>query len=263
MGIVFKTESRPITPPCKTVEEEIPFMDGNLDFSEQNGRLYYQDKVLELNITVVHNSLKELNNKVSKIIGWLSGGYGDLIFDDMPNVKWIAKPVNVQGFAPKLTKVGKTTIQFRCKPFNKLIYDSMGVPLDSDIPLDSNIRIGFGDDNEFNLVSGVNNIVVNNIGNAPVRPVIEFDGSFSNVKIEFDNKTFQYTGVANYLIVDCEKFACFTNGADVTLNSIGDYPELQPGTNEIKITVTGNGKAYFIYNAQYFYGDVNFDDSDI
>ena len=135
IGIVFKTESRPILPPPRILNETVPYRDGSIDYSMQNGRIYYDDKIMELQISIVGRNLKTLHEKISKVVSWLAGGYGELIFDDMPLTVWHAMPVNLNAIAPELAKVGKTVVQFRCKPFNTTIIDSLGVFLGDSVPL--------------------------------------------------------------------------------------------------------------------------------
>lgn len=72
-GTIVKTVGRPIIAPVKQVDEEVAYRDGNVDYSEAGGRLYYEDKVLELEFTVRAMNTTELHKKVSRMINWLSG----------------------------------------------------------------------------------------------------------------------------------------------------------------------------------------------
>lgn len=95
IGVIVKTVGRPFSPPVKQIDEEVQYRDGNIDLSETGGRLYFEDKVLELEFQMICPDNIALQRSASKLVNWLSGGYGELIFDDMPTVKWIAKPVDL------------------------------------------------------------------------------------------------------------------------------------------------------------------------
>lgn len=261
MDIVFRTRARPIVPHVRIIEDEIPYEDGSLDFSEQNGRLYYDDKIIELEITIIRNGLPALHKKISKVVSWLSGGYGDLIFDDMPYVIWTAKPVNIGSIAPELMRVGKTVIQFRCRPFNRLIFSSYGIPLDSAIQLDSGIRIGYGSENYYDLIAGENEIEMEYIGDAPVRPTICFTGEIKNLTIICGEFELSFAGAADGLQLDCKNRIATIGEQDVTEQTMGEFLELKPGNNRMVISCgSGSGSVFFDYYPQFLYGDVNFSD---
>ena len=69
-GTIVKTVGRPIIAPVKQVDEEVAYRDGNVDYSEAGGRLYYEDKVLELEFTIRAMNTTELHKKVSRMINW-------------------------------------------------------------------------------------------------------------------------------------------------------------------------------------------------
>lgn len=117
IGVIVKTVGRPFSPPVKQIDEEVQYRDGNIDLSETGGRLYFEDKVLELEFQMICPDNIALQRSASKLVNWLSGGYGELIFDDMPTVKWIAKPVDLDDMKIELYKNSKATVQFRCRPF--------------------------------------------------------------------------------------------------------------------------------------------------
>lgn len=90
VGLLAKTGKRPAAPPVRTVEETILYRDGNLDYSEQGGRLFYDDKLVEVEFTAIAKELSDTDRLIAAAVKWLSGGWGELIFDDMPLVKWLA-----------------------------------------------------------------------------------------------------------------------------------------------------------------------------
>ena len=216
IGVIVKTVGRPFSPPVKQIDEEVQYRDGNIDLSETGGRLYYEDKVLELEFQMICPDNIALQRSASKLVNWLSGGYGELIFDDMPTVKWIAKPVDLDDMKIELYKNSKATVQFRCRPFNDWRYNSSGIPLDSDIILDCDLPIGMGDENEISFQAGTTENTI---------PESETN-----------------------IIIDCEK-------AIMPEICEGDFFELQPGENTIKIICTGGqGVLKFVYNHKLLYG---------
>ena len=257
MYVWIKTINRPIMPPVRTAEESIPYKDGTIDYSEQNGRLYYEDKVLELEISLVDKDLRQLHRHISRVIAWLAGGYGDLIFDDMPLVVWRVRPMELDGVVPELQRVGKTVVQFRCKPFNKSIFSSKGIPLDSCLPLDSEIPLDYGSESELPLVSGGQTIEHPVRGNAPVAPVFVITGAMSSISIACNGCALTYNGVSfNEMILDCEEWSAKVDGVDVSALVSGDYPELLPNQiNTITVTTDGSGTLSIVYFPQFFYGD--------
>lgn len=259
MGITTKIITRPFMPTKRIVSETLPRVDGNVDITYYNDRAYYDEKVLEIQISIVKTDRVSLNRKISKIISWLNGGYDKMIFDDMPNIYWYAMPADLSSATIELGKVGKTTVQFRAYPFNSLVYDTAGIPLDTDIPLDSDIPIGYGDEYEFALVSGRNDFVLNYLGDAPVRPTINITGNFSAITILFGDKTFTYDGNFASLKIDCANFVCYSNDTDVTYATSGDFFEISNPETQITVTCTGSGTLQFVYNANFMYGDLSDD----
>ena len=252
---VVKTVGRPIIAPVKQVDEEIPYRDGNLECSETGGRLYYDDKVLELGVTILAHNTRELHERATRFINWLAGGYAELIFDDMPYVCWIAKPADLESMSIELHRAGKSKIQFRCRPFNIFLYDSDGIPLDSDIPLDSEVPIGFGDENEITVSGGINKHTLNYRGSAPVRPKIIINVTAqTSLKIVINGVTLNISSsAAREITIDCA--AATVNGTGFS----GDFCELMPGNNEITVTCSGSSdgtcRIFFNYRHNFYCGD--------
>lgn len=256
IGVVFKTVSRPIVAPPRITGEDVPYRDGSVDFSSENGRIYYDDKVLELQISIVDKNLPALHKKITKVVSWLVGGYADLIFDDMPFTVWRAMPINYDTIAPELARVGKTTVQFRCRPFNQAIFNNTGPMLGSNIPLGSDIRIGFGKESEFTLQNGRNELDLIYIGTAYARPKLVFsETTATSVTVTCNGRTISYSGDIANLIIDCEKYVCYQGGADDSANAQGEYFELSPNQPN-QLTVTCNAPAHLqvIYDLSFYYG---------
>ena len=74
VGLLAKTGKRPAAPPVRTVEETILYRDGNLDYSEQGGRLFYDDKLVEVEFTAIAKELSDTDRLIAAAVKWLSGG---------------------------------------------------------------------------------------------------------------------------------------------------------------------------------------------
>ena len=263
MGVRTRTVSRPIAPPVRTIDDTVPYIDGTIDFSEQNGRLYYDDKVLELEIQAVDTDIAHMHMLVSKLTAWLCGGYGELIMDDMPNVRWIAKPIDIKAISPELFgRKGTTTVQFRCRPFNVLVYDSTGIPLDSDLVLDSYTELGYGSDYWWSVSKGSGVLTYRYIGTAPVAPRIEITGDAKKITIGLNEHTLSVSlekSASGYggIILDCEAYRCTgADGTELTPYTEGDFPELWPGENKISFTRDDKCMIQLLFYPNYLYGDV-------
>ncbi len=257
MGMDVKVLDMPISPPAKTeFEEGIPYMDGSLNFSETGGRIFYKDKVLEVEFYLINSNTEDRNKKIEKFIAWINGGKGELILDDMPNVIWTAIPVTVEDMTVMLKRAGKTIVEFRCEPFNKFIFDTSGFILDSNIPLSSDIPLDWPLEHNRTVTNGINKFTLLNDGTVPVRPVIHFNGTFTKVTLTVNGKTFVYNHNTDSFTINCELFVCTENETDTTEYSQGDFFELNPGENEISIECNGEGSVFFEYKPLFYFNEV-------
>ena len=272
MGLIAKTKTRPAAPPVRTTEETILYRDGNLDYSESGGRLFYDDKVVEIEFTAIRPDLTDTNKLITKAVGWLCGSWGDLIFDDMPLVRWRAKPIDLSNISVELYKVGRFTVQFRCRPFNNLLFDTSGIEIDSDIPIDSDVPIDFGSDNVYTLdKTGYFSFTHTNIGDVAIRPKIHITGQTDSgahtITVKVNGKGFKLKFPSSNLlsggkiaVIDCEECTVTCEGEDITSYLVdtndmySQFPELQPGDNAIWIDTQIIGSIEFIYSAPFYYG---------
>ena len=275
VGLIAKTKTRPAAPPVRTTEETILYRDGNLDYSESGGRLFYDDKIVEIEFMAITPDLVDTNMVITRAVKWLCGSWGDLIFDDMPLVRWRAKPIDLSSVSIELYRAGKFTVQFRCRPFNNLLFDTSGIEIDSDIPIDSDVPLDFGDDNVYEMAStGYFSFTHTNTGDVAARPKIyitgQTDSGAHTITIKVNGTGFTLKFPSNNLlnggklaIVDCEECAVTCEGADITsylvdtTDTYSEFPELQPGENAIWVNTSITGSMEFIYAAPFFYGADN------
>lgn len=253
IGVNTTVRERPFIPPPKTnFNEDVPYMDGSLDFSQSGGRVFYKDKILEIDFALIQSDTSSRNRSIERFAAWLAGGKGELILDDMPRVKWIAYPISTDDMQIQIQRVGKCTVEFRCEPFNNFMYSTKdGIPLDSDFELASDIPIDWGGEIEVN--DGNNIITVTNDGSAAARPVIEFFGDFQKITVMHNKASITYSTPFRHLEIDCEHFAVFEEMEDVTGKSDGEFIELVSGDNEVTISAQGSGVVYFNFTPKYFY----------
>lgn len=253
-GMQTKITDLPITPPKKTdYEEDIPYRDGSIDFSESGGRVFYKDKTIEVEFYLICNDTAKRNKTIEQFVTWINGGKGELILDDMPFTKWIASPITVEDMTIMLQRAGKTVVAFRCEPFNQLLYDTQGIPLGADIPLGTEIEIGWPINHIYEIANGTNTFKLNNAGNAAVRPKLVFNGNFTSVSFTCGGNTIKYNHKTTQFTIDCELFSCFEGDTNTSEYSNGDYIEIGQGENEIKIQSNGTGKVEIIYNPLFYY----------
>lgn len=118
----YKTVSKPITPNAKTSFLSLPNADGSVDFTTRtDGKIYYEDRVIELQLQFKAKNFEDLENKAAEIGEWLKGK-GDLIFSHKPNEVW--KATCYQGIDYKPDLIGhfaSLQVIFRCKPFAEVV----------------------------------------------------------------------------------------------------------------------------------------------
>lgn len=257
----WKTESRPFLPIVKTVTENLTECDGDYDFSNVNidSRQHYENRAFSGMLTVKADNLKELHLKFSKIANWLEGGYGDLIFDDMPETVWSAKIENVEQVTYELRRLGKIRLVFTVKPFSRFLYRSTEpVILDSNIILDTALALD-GETYRFE-VSGDSGICVRNYGDWYTAPIVTVSGEFSYLEIKaFDEKKIRYFGGCgsdDTIGFDFSKNQIMKNGVLDNLNSLGHYWDFVPGANQLEILTDGIADLTFFMEFYFKYGAV-------
>lgn len=118
----YKTISKPITPTTKTSFISLPNANGSIDFTKRvDGNIYYEDRVIELQLQIKASGFEDLENKMAELGEWLKGS-GDLIFSHRPKEVW--KATCYQGIDYKPEAVGhyaSLQVIFRCKPFAEVI----------------------------------------------------------------------------------------------------------------------------------------------
>lgn len=265
-GLVMKTASRPILPEMKSYTYETPVMDGSYDFSQANyyGREFYRNRVFTLNMQIGADNLFELMRKISRVSVWLTGR-DELIFDDMPLVKWSAAVINGIDYAPERRgKKAILSVSFDISPFSECIFDTENGPcLDSAVMLDDKIPLDILSVYKMTLNS-LNDTVLTviNPGTWYVRPMITIypKKGTANFKMFMNDKFFMIStgGIKlNTFYIDMENSTAYTEyGENIIKMCSGDFFEIAPGKNEI--TVTADSSAYpleftFTFKPKFMY----------
>jgi predicted phage tail component-like protein len=265
-GIVAKTKSRPILPEMKSYTFESPITDGIYDFSEANeyGRAFYNDRFFEIQLQVSADNLRSLEKKVSRIAKWLKGS-GELVFDDMPNVKWRARVISEMGFVPELYgKKAVLTVVFRVEPFSYCFFDTIdGVTIDAQIPLEENLPINIEETMTVELVGGDSayksasaDLTVVNIGDVAVRPIIRISGSVKNISLSCGGKTLSVNASAEGMLVDLDKQTVTDLDGESLMTSVsGEFFEIGEDNDEIAVSmyVKGTAQTAAEYVPQFVY----------
>lgn len=273
-GITAKSKSRPILPSMKYSSFESPAMDGVYDFSASNqyGHAFYNDRFFEIQIQVSAKDMRALEKKVSKIAVWLKGK-GELVFDDMPFVKWQAKIVSEMGFVPEIR--GSATVMtavFRVEPFSVCFFDTADGPmLESVIELDTNLPVDVpeqftwsfaGAEGQYESVSKTIRVV--NVGDVEVLPVIRINGQVKNIGIVCGSQILAVDTSGSGFVIDCKRHIITdADGVSVMTKAAGNFPEIGIGVSEIRLSMSVKGVAEVRveYTPRFVY-DCDFDDVD-
>lgn len=206
-GVTAQTKSRPILPDKKRLTFEPDAYDGVIDVSAYNarGRVMYEERVFQIKIMITANDIFKLQTVITRLIAWLDGS-GLLIFDDIPNVAWDASVITAVDYMPQRAgQKAELDVSFTVKPFSHALFDTAnGIPLDSKIQLcTKNVPIGLSECLTRTIdpatYYSVVVIFINNIGTAPVQPLITLtdntvtsESDSVTVQLQCNDKTIKY-----------------------------------------------------------------------
>ncbi len=255
MGIVMKSKNRPILPEPRIIVEEIPNMDGEYDFSDSNpdGHTKYKPRVIEVECSFLQRDITHLRIKAHEIAPWLACGEQQLIFDDETSVYYLARVANKLDLATEIARIGRFTLQFKCRPFSFSRVRSDQVP-----QLGIGLQLGYGYRLDMTptifQVTGSALFSIFNPGTY-VKPTIRINGSCNTISFTVNGKTISYEAALanNQLDIDCDRQTAIKDGLVNALNNIsGNFLELVNGLNNFQISGTGlNCTVSLIFNYLY------------
>ncbi len=252
-GIVMNSRNRPILPEPRIIVEEIEGIDGDYDYSEANsdGRTKYKPRIIEIDCSFKQRDMKYIRIRAHEIANWLACGEKQLIFDDETAVFYLARVNNRLDLATEIARIGRFTIQFKCRPFGlSRIKSNQALQLGQGLMLGYGYRLDM-EPTIFN-VSGSTTLNIYNPGTW-VKPVIRIVGSCGSISFSTNGKTLNYGAIANGQVdIDCHKVEAFQDGNNALNKVSGEFIEFVNGNNNLQITGTGlNCTITLIFNYLY------------
>lgn len=233
-GVTVRTKSRPLRPLEKTFTMDLPFRDGEYDFSSSNpqGREHFYSRTFIVSICAYADNLTQLQRKLSDLSLWLNGS-GELIFDDIPLIVWRGKISDEIIYMPEHNgKSAVLEVSFRVNPFGSCVFGTDGPVIDDMVHIDDEIPISL---DEFYVYS-VNedaDLHIINFGDRPVRPVITIEGSAAKITLSLGDKTLSFTSNGD-AAADFEKQTVSNSYGIIGVS--GEFFEFGEGDNILHIT---------------------------
>lgn len=197
------------------IKESIPFMNGSFDFSKISGNYNYDDRIIDLQYTVMDEKLAYVNNIYNYLQTlFLENSTVRVKFEDIRGF-WIGEVTNFSDFE-EINYLGKFNIKINAKPF-RYSDDMFG----DDIWDSFNFEFDVTEIKNYKVENSLS-FKLTNVG-VSISPIINVD---SGMEININNKKF-------YLKKGVNKIRRL---------------RLKNGTNQIY--VTGNGSIEFIYRKE-------------
>ena len=265
-GVTVKTKSRPIIAGAKSFTLDLPYRDGEYDFSMSNphGREHYRQRTFILSLGMTADNLAALTRKISKLSLWLTGS-GELIFDDLPLVKWSGKVVDEIVYMPEHggTKA-EVEVSIAAEPLARGLFGTEGpllrhpLPLGSQIPLSTDCLFTY-------TVNGESKLCIVNFGDMPVSPVITIEGQAGDITMSLGEKSLSFSKGSKSTVVDFERQT--VKAGNETIGVKGEFFELPAGVNYLTVTNSASGditvtvefKTRHMYDADY--SDIDWGDA--
>lgn len=266
MGVSVATKSRTLLPAIRTITFEPSLGDGEIDLSSCNelGRPLFKNRSFTVTMLVRAEDITVLQNKLANVVSWLSGS-GDLVFDDIPCVKWNVQYTEQIEYAPEIHgRKAVLSIVFHAASFSSALFEAGAAApvLGDSIPLNARIPVGLS-----RMCTYTNNtsstaygeFTVYNIGTAYAKPVITVDFLFNSLTTGFtirkgDKKIEIHTGASSgKYVIDMDKCRCTKDG-EIICPSQFDVFELTPGENEISYAyITPGSTVTVAYTPKFLY----------
>lgn len=240
-GIVAKTKSSVLIPQVKKYAYSPALYDGEMDFSDANpyGRVFYENRTVELQLQFGAECLAELSKKAAKIASWLCGS-GYLEFDNANSSRWFGRVASQTDFVPELEgRKAIIGVIFTISAMGESDFEvggelsvSSGIMLGAGIPLDMNSKF-----QNIPLSSGNNILKFFNIGDFYVRPIFEFGKEVDMISVSFSGKSITVNSIGqNGLFVDFEKHIARDGDGNNIMNKMsGEFFEFPAGVSEYAV----------------------------
>lgn len=172
-------------PTPKLITESIPFQNGEYDFTELYGEVFYNNRSVQ--ITFAYEGFKaatrtRLYALYTKVVNWLyNAGKSDLIIDYEVGV-FKGRVINISP-VDVLEGTGEITVEFDCEPFRTYTQTEGNIYWD-----DFNFELDCLQETKFDI-SGTKSINIINLGAKRIAPTVICSGDFDVIK---DNITYKF-----------------------------------------------------------------------
>lgn len=243
----------PAAPSTRDYTVTIPGMSGAYDFGAD-----LEVRPFTLPLLVKPQSIYESAPKIREIMKTFFDPYGKpktvkLIFDYEPDKYY---KVRYSGSLDTTRFKTMTHLVIPLTAFDPHAYSVIDTSDDvlwgDDIPFLSDIPFGIEDFSQD--VSAPVTLQIENTGSLVVRPVIRITGSASSMTLTTNGKSFSVGGFPEgaVFLIDSERYVVIRDGQNYLSKMKGDFLELMPGKNSVRITGTEmNFQISFEFNAKY------------
>lgn len=220
MGLYTELVSQPLFAEPKTVSEDLPGTDGEIDFSLSNPkkRLCFKPRIIELecHFASPYESSSSYFAQLNKMAQWLAEGkQKTLRFDSDPDIVYYATAANLFNIERITDFSGSFPLVFKCDPFKYSSSSSVSFGADGVVCINEGYYCGFS---------------LNITGKTA--------DSFKVTSNRFPDKAL----IINYPMAEYDTISVNMRNMTVTHNGIsilskcdGDFFELAPGENKISI----------------------------
>lgn len=218
MGLYTEIVTRPLFAEPKTVYEDIPGTDGEINFNVSNpkNRMCFKPRIIELECHIVgsNESRSAYTKKILEIASWLAVGENKVLaFDDEPDIHYMAHAANLFNIENITDFSGTFPLVFKCEPFK---YDNT----------------------ECRMASFESYMWIENPGYY-VYPKIDVSctmpNGFTLIHGETDKKLTINTPVDGIVSIDMERMTVEMNGISILHKCEGEFFELPPGGSGITL----------------------------
>lgn len=258
-GVTVKTKSRPLRPSVKTALLDLPCRDGVYDFSSVNalGRECFNERVFIIEISVCAEEVCALQDKLSQLSLWLEGS-GELIFDDMPLIRWNCTVSDEIIYMPERGGTKSVIeVSMRAVPFGRAVFGSDGPALGDVLCLGTPLPVGLADLNTHTF-EGDGTIAAVNWGDRPVSPVISISGAMGTVTVSSGGRALSFEANGPVTLDLKKQRVRDENGNDLPVS--GSFFELGAGKSYIGVSGSGSKCVKVSFEPEYMY---NFHADDI
>lgn len=227
--------SEPMLPQFRTNTMTVPGRHGAYDFGA-----YMDVRQFDLNCVFKRQSYTDLKAQIRQFVRLFVDDYGrpktvKLRFGDEPDKYY---DVKVGGGVPveRLANLGFFTLPLVAHdPMAKFIVSSNDIIMDSDVPILSDVlwETGLGG----RKLTSSTTFTVANSGTVTIPFSYKLEGTGTNVALSANGRTMSFGSLSGQTIeIDAENYLVLVNGVSNLTKMSGDFIELLPGFNNIRIT---------------------------